>query len=65
MLLEHMHKKFQINRTKIKGGCQLARKVVAYDSKSDKRAGRKIIRNLINEQGENDRAGREKSKHSL
>ena len=35
MLLEHMHKKFQINRTKIKGGCQSARKVVAYNSKSD------------------------------
>ena len=30
-----MHKKFEINRTKIKGGCQLGRKVVPYDSKSD------------------------------
>jgi len=27
ILLEHMHKKFEINRTKIKGGCQLGRKV--------------------------------------
>ena len=35
ILLEHMHKKFEINRTKIKGGCQLARKVVTYNSKSD------------------------------
>ena len=26
-----MHKKFEINRTKIKGGCQL----VTYNSKSD------------------------------
>ena len=30
-----MHKKFKINRPKIKGGCQLERKVVTYDSKSD------------------------------
>ena len=30
-----MHKKFEINRTKIKGGCQLGRKVVTHDSKSD------------------------------
>ena len=28
ILLEHMHKKFKINRTKIKGGCQSGRKVV-------------------------------------
>ena len=35
MLLEHMHKKFEINQTKIKGGCQLGRKVVAHNSKSD------------------------------
>ena len=34
-LLEHMHKKFEINRTKIKVGCQLGRKVVPHDSKSD------------------------------
>ena len=33
--LEHMHKKFEINRTKIKGGCQLGRKVAPHDSKSD------------------------------
>ena len=30
-----MHKKFEINRTKIKGGCQLRRKVVTHNSKSD------------------------------
>ena len=30
-----MHKKFEINRTKTKGGCQLGRKVVAHDSKID------------------------------
>ena len=30
-----MHKKFEINRTKIKGGCQSGRKVVTYDSTSD------------------------------
>ena len=30
-----MNKKFEINRTKIKGGCQSGRKVVPYDSKSD------------------------------
>ena len=35
ILLEHMHKKFEINRTKIKGGCQLGRKVVTHNSKSD------------------------------
>ena len=34
MLLEHMHTKFE-NRTKIKGGCHLGRKVVPHDSKSD------------------------------
>ena len=28
-------KKFEINQTKIKGGCQLGRKVVPHDSKSD------------------------------
>ena len=31
----HMHKKFELNRTKIKGGCQSCRKVVAHDSRSD------------------------------
>ena len=30
-----MHKKFETNRTKIKGGCQSGRNVVTHDSKSD------------------------------
>ena len=30
-----MHKKFQVNRTKIKGGSQSERKVVLHNSKSD------------------------------
>ena len=30
-----MHKKFEINRTRIKGGCQSGRKVVTLNSKSD------------------------------
>ena len=30
-----MHKKFEINPTKIKGGCQSRRKVVTHDSMSD------------------------------
>ena len=30
-----MHKKFEINLTKIKSGCQSGRKVVAHNSKSD------------------------------
>ena len=30
-----MHKKFEINRTKIKGGFQSRRKVVTHNSKSD------------------------------
>ena len=30
-----MHKKFEINRVKIKRGCQSGRKVVTYNSKSD------------------------------
>ena len=30
-----MQKKFEINRTKIKGGCQLGRKVVTHNSKID------------------------------
>ena len=30
-----MHKKFEINWTKIKGGCQSGRKVVIHNSKSD------------------------------
>ena len=35
ILLEHMRKKFEINRTKIKGGCQSRRKLVTHNSKSD------------------------------
>ena len=30
-----MHRKFEINRTKIKGGCQSGTKVLTRDSKSD------------------------------
>ena len=30
-----MHKKFEINWTKIKGGCQLGRQVVTHNSKND------------------------------
>ena len=30
-----MHNKFEINRTKIKGGCQSGRRVVIHNSKSD------------------------------
>ena len=30
-----MYKKFEINRTKIKGGCQSGTKVITHDSKSD------------------------------
>ena len=30
-----MHKKFEINRTKIKGSCQSGKKVVNHDSKGD------------------------------
>ena len=33
-LLCHMHMKFEINRTKIKGSCQSERKVVTHNSKS-------------------------------
>ena len=35
ILLEHMHKKFVINRVKIKGGCQSGSKVVTHNSRSD------------------------------
>ena len=35
ILLEHMHKKFEINRTKIKSVCQSGRKAVTHKSKSD------------------------------
>ena len=34
-LLEPMHKKFEINHTKIKSSCQSGIKVVTHDSKSD------------------------------
>ena len=30
-----MHKKFEMNQTKIKGGCQLGTKMVNHNSKSD------------------------------
>ena len=30
-----MQKKFEINQTKIKGGCQLGRKVITQNYKSD------------------------------
>ena len=30
-----MNKKFEINQTKIKGGCQSGREVVTHNSKSD------------------------------
>ena len=30
-----MYKKFEINRTKIKGGCQSGRKMVTHNSKSE------------------------------
>ena len=30
-----MHKKFEIDGTNIKGGCQSGRKVVTHDSRSD------------------------------
>ena len=35
ILLDHRHKKFEINQTKVKVGCQLGRKVVTHNSKSD------------------------------
>ena len=35
ILLEHMHKKFEINQKKIKGGFYLERKVVTKNSNSD------------------------------
>ena len=33
--LEQMHKKFEINRTEIKCGCQSGRKLVTHNCKSD------------------------------
>ena len=47
ILLEHMHKKFEINRTKIKGGCQSGRRVVTNDSKSDMPLNEKVGNCLI------------------
>ena len=35
ILIEHMQKKFEINWTKIKGGCQSGSKVVPHDFMSD------------------------------
>ena len=35
LTIEHMQKKFEINQTKIKGGCQSGKKVVTHNSKSD------------------------------
>ena len=35
IISEHVNKKFEINRTKIKGGCQLGRKVLTHNSKSN------------------------------
>ena len=34
-LFEHMHMKFEINGTKIKGGCQSGRKVVIHNFKTE------------------------------
>ena len=34
-VLEHVQKKFVVNRKKIKGGCQSGRKVVIHNSKND------------------------------
>ena len=41
-----MHKKFEINPTKIKGGCQSGRKGVPHDSESDLPLGTKTIVHL-------------------
>ena len=38
-----MHKKFEINQTKIKGGCQLGRTVVTHNFKSDLPLAKTII----------------------
>ena len=47
-----MHKKFEINQTKIKGGCHLGRKVIPLDSMSDlplkkSRNEKKVILNVF------------------
>ena len=39
-----MHKKFEINQTKIKGGCQSGREVVTHNSKSDLPLGEPVRR---------------------
>ena len=41
-----MHKKFEINQTKIKGGCQLGRKVVTHNSKNDLSLGYDVTERL-------------------
>ena len=41
-----MHKKFEINGTKIKDGCQSGRKVVTHNSKSDLTLKTNIVRNI-------------------
>ena len=46
-----MHKKFEINGTKIKGGCQSGKKVVNHNSKSDLPLAVLFIKNLF-ERGE-------------
>ena len=42
-----MHKKFEINQTKIKGGSQSERKVVTHDSKSDLPLARSDVRTRV------------------
>ena len=49
ILLEHMNKKFEIIRTKIKGGCQLGSKVVPHNSKSDLPLASLFLASLSNE----------------
>ena len=41
--VEHIHKNFEINRTKIKGGYKSGRKVVTHDSTSDLPLEKKIF----------------------
>ena len=43
-----MHKKFEINRTKIKGGCQSGRKVEPHNSKSDLPLNAQHVPNRLN-----------------
>ena len=47
-----MHKKFEINQTRIKGGYQFGRKVVPHDSKSDLPLVYKLIYTLTHEGGD-------------